>query len=164
LAVLKYLKETGRCTNWGIIKDYNNTYNETLKYYHDYYWQDTVKDSTKTPFDTTLPTIDDLDLGILRGPNKVFGAPAESRIGLLFATRNPFTETLELAYHLDKSAMVRIDIYDLLGKAVHSEGQGYKQSGEYELSIQTNDWPSGSYFVRLSTPSGEVKTVKVIKE
>jgi photosystem II stability/assembly factor-like uncharacterized protein len=77
---------------------------------------------------------------------------------------NPFIEALELHYRLDKSATVRIDIYDVLGRTIYSEGQGYKQEGENLLSIQTKEWASGSYYVRLSTPSGEVKTVKVIKE
>jgi photosystem II stability/assembly factor-like uncharacterized protein len=77
---------------------------------------------------------------------------------------NPFAEVLGLRYRLDKSAMVRIDIYDLLGRSVYSEGQGYKEEGENSLSLQTKDWASGAYYIRLSTPSGEVRTVKVIKE
>jgi hypothetical protein len=54
--------------------------------------------------------------------------------------------------------------YDLFLKAVYSEGQGYKPEGEHILSLQTKGWSPGSYYVRLSSPSGEVKTVKVVKE
>jgi hypothetical protein len=47
---------------------------------------------------------------------------------------------------------------------MYSEDHGNKAVGEHRLSLATSDWPTGSYFVRLSTPSGEVKTVKVMKE
>ena len=129
------------------------------------YWRDTVTDSIKTPIDTSSLTLEELGLGILRGPNQgVVSANHEPRLGELIATRNPFTDILELKYRLAKSGMVRIDVYDLLGRALYAEGQGYKQDGEYVLSLQAKSWSPGSYYVRLSTPNGEVKTVKVVKQ
>jgi hypothetical protein len=128
-------------------------------------WKDTVTNPLLTPEDTTIPTLEDLSLGILRGkPVSVSPATSERYLGELIATRNPFTDILELKYRLDKSAMVRVDVYDLLGRAVYSEGQGYKAEGVHVLSLQSKAWASGSYYVRLSSPSGEVKTVKVVKE
>lgn len=129
------------------------------------YWRDTVTDSIQTPVDTSSLTLEELGLGILRGPNQgAVTATHEPHLGELIATRNPFTDVLELKYRLSKSGMVRIDVYDLLGRAVYAEGQGYKQDGESVLSLQAKSWSPGSYYVRLSTPNGEVKTVKVVKE
>ena len=165
-AVLKYLIESGKCTAdsndyYTLIELYNK--NRQWQIQH---WKDTVHDSIATPIDTTLPSLEDLGLGILRGnPNEaVSPASSEEHIGELIATRNPFTDILELKYRLSKGAMTRIDVYDLLGRAVYSEGQGYKAEGEHVLSLQSKGWSSGSYYVRLSSPSGEVKTVKVVKE
>jgi hypothetical protein len=126
-------------------------------------WQDTVKNPVETPLDSTLPTLEELDLTILYGPSEVV-SEREKRIGHITAIRNPFTDFLELRYRLDRSAMTRIEISDVLGKSVYSQGQGYKEQGDHTVVLPTLDWPSGSYYVRLSTPSGEIKTVKVIKE
>ena len=160
--VVKYLIENNRCPHaqeW-LINGYEANRKEQIKHY-----RDTVQDSIETPIDTTLPSLEDLDLGILRGPTgSVATTSGEPHLGDLIATRNPFTDILELKYRLDRSAMVRIDVYDLLGRAVYSEGQGYKAEGEHVLSLQSKSWSSGSYYVRLSSPSGEVKTVKVVKE
>ncbi len=161
-AVLKYLIENNRCPVF--TDEFINSWTANREYQLEH-WRDTVKDSLVTPLDTTIPTLEDLDLGILRGPNQeAVSATHEPHLGELIATRNPFADVLELKYRLAKSGMVRIDVYDLLGRSVYSEGQGYKQDGEYMLSLQSKPWSSGSYYVRLSTPSGEVKTVKVVKE
>jgi hypothetical protein len=162
--IIRYLLESGKCTS-----DSENRAFFLQKYYENrqsqfQYWRDTVHDSLATPIDTTLPSLEDLGLGILRGQNGVVDRTSEPRLGDLIATRNPFTDILELKYRLEKSAMVRIDVYDLLGRAVYSEGQGYKAEGEHVLSLQSKSWSSGSYYVRLSSPSGEVKTVKVVKD
>lgn len=163
-AVLKYLKDNKLCLQYEAVSNFDSIFRVTMEEII-FTYRDTVTDSLKTPLDTTLPSLEDLDLTILRGPqNSVTPATHEPHLGELIATRNPFTDILELKYRLDKSAMVRIDVYDLLGRAVYSEGQGYKAEGEHVLLLQSKGWASGSYYVRLSSPSGEVKTVKVVKE
>lgn len=42
--------------------------------------------------------------------------------------------------------------------------QGYKPKGDNTSHFDTRTWTSGSYYIRMSTLGGEVKTVKVIKE
>jgi hypothetical protein len=160
MAVLRFLLEENKCV---YLHDF---FRETLtddSIYIRNVWSDTVTDPTATPLDTTVPSLEDLDLGILRGPLEV-ASEHLVHIGNIIAERNPFTDALDLKYKLEHSGMVRIDIHDVLGRSVYAEGQGYKQPGDYRVSLQTHDWASGTYYVRLSTPSGEVKTVKVIKE
>jgi hypothetical protein len=165
IAIAQYLLDSKKCADSLNVEFLKEGIEDEYRLHYEK-WRDTVQDSLKTPLDTTLPSLEDLGLGILRGnPNSVVSpASLEERIAELIATRNPFTDILELKYRLDKSAMVRIDVYDLLGRAVYSEGQGYKAEGEHLLSLQSKAWASGSYYVRLSSPSGEVKSVKVVKE
>jgi hypothetical protein len=126
-------------------------------------WRDTVRDSIATPFNPQFPTLEELDLTILRGPQGSVSPAAEMRIGMLTASPNPFGENLELRYELIKSAMVRIDVFDILGKTIYESPQGFKEKGEHQLTIPTQ-WTPGTYYIRLSTPSGEIKSAKVIKE
>jgi hypothetical protein len=107
------------------------------------------------------------DRGLYRYPLSFVGVSPtanEPRIGELIALINPFTDVLQLKYDLDKSSVVRIDLYDLLGRSMYSEEQGYKQDGQHTLSLQSKGWSPGSYFVRLSTSTGEVKTIKLLKK
>jgi hypothetical protein len=163
IAVAKYVLESGKCSRPQDTAYFKNKGIEGNWYEYARHWEDTVKDSNLTPLDSTFPSLEDLDLTILYGPSEVVGE-REIRIGKIAAIRNPFTDLLELHYQLDRSAMTRIEICDVLGKPVYSEGQGYQDEGDHTVTLSTVDWPSGSYYVRLSTPSGEVKTVKVIKE
>jgi hypothetical protein len=164
IAVAQYLLDAKKCDDSLNVVFLKEAIQEEYQL-HLQKWRDTVQDSLKTPLDTTLPSLEDLGLGILRGPNQgAVSATHEPHLGELIAVRNPFTDILGLKYRLDKSAMVRIAVYDLLGRSVYSEGQGYKTEGEHALSLQSKGWSSGSYYVRLSSPSGEVKTVKVVKE
>lgn len=163
IAVLRYVKESGKCNSWHFVKNFTTDSIEAMKQAL-YIWRDSVQDSIKTPFDPVIPTIDDLNLGILRGPSGVVSQTRDYRLGELIAVRNPFTDALNLKYKLIRNGMVRIEVLDILGRSIYSEGQGYKPEGEHTLTIQTHNWSSGSYYVRLSTPSGEIKTVKVIKE
>ena len=162
-AILKYVVDSGKCDLY--FSDYEEILEGLRKEQYNYYI-DTCKDTIATPFDTTwLPTLEEINMTILRGPqNSLTPATPEPHLGELIATRNPFADVLELKYRLAKSGMVRIDVYDLLGRAVYAEGQGYKQDGEHVLSLQAKSWSPGRYYVRLSTPSGDVKTVKVVKE
>jgi hypothetical protein len=163
LAVINYIKESGRCRNWYSQSVLDEMYSEGMKYAYEA-WRDSVKDSIATPFDSTLPTLEELNLGILRGPNEAVGRTHDYRFGELIAVRNPFNDVLDLKYRLIKNGLVKVDVLDILGRSIYSEGQGYKPEGEHTLSIQTNNLSSGTYYVRLSTPSGEIKTVKLIKE
>jgi hypothetical protein len=162
-AVVKYLLENSRCPNaqqW-LIDGYKANREQQLKIY-----RDTVQDSLKTPLDTTLPSLEELRLGILRGQTGVVAAASNSvvRISSLTVERNPFTDEVALKVELNSSTMLRLDVFDELGRSVYGEGLGYKPKGDYRFPINGKSWASGVYFVRLSTSGGEMQTIKVIKE
>ena len=77
---------------------------------------------------------------------------------------NPIKDEMELRYKLTEGALVKIEIYNALGKQMYSMAQGYKPKGDNLHHFDTRTWSSGSYYIRMTTLSGEVKTVKVVKE
>ncbi len=129
-------------------------------------WQDTVQDSIKTPLDTTLKTLDQLGVGYLRQYSSgVAYIPKTSNIiGKITASPNPFGDEVELQYSLNEGAATRIEVYDALGKLIWDNGQGYRALGKYSVKIPTKSWSSGTYYTRVLTVGGEVKTVKLIHE
>jgi len=165
LAVLKYLHDNHKCLSF-IGETYNEIYTQTMDSITSN-WRDTVEDSLKTPLDTTLPSIDQLGLGILRGQSGVVSASGTSgsTIEDLSLVENPFHNEAILRYHLNNSAMVHIDIFDALGRRMVGEGEGYKHEGDYQISFDARTWASGTYYLRVSTLSGEVKslTLKLLR-
>lgn len=167
LAIFKYVIDSGKCPK-EFFPDNDSLWIKTRR---DQYalWQDTVKDSIKTPFDTTLPSIDDLSLQILRGPlaGAVAAGPSavdHEAIGMLEPRPNPFGRTLSLHYSLRSAAALRLEVYDALGKQWFVEPIGFTSAGEYEKSIDASRWPSGTYYVRLSSLAGGVMTVKLVHQ
>ncbi|HEY6171364.1 MAG TPA: T9SS type A sorting domain-containing protein [Candidatus Kapabacteria bacterium] len=166
IAILKYVKESGRCIGTGLPDDYEEDY----RFYMDDIiktWRDTVTDSIATPLDTTLPSLEDLDLQILRGKSGVASGGAVSnapRLSYVTAERNPFTDEVALKVELTTSTMLRLDIFDELGRSVYGEGLGYKQKGDHRFSVNGNVWSDGVYYARISTSGGEIRTVKLIKQ
>jgi len=130
-------------------------------------WRDTVQDSINSPLDTTLPSLDELGLHGIRGQqNSVSPAIGVStkHIASLTAEQNPFTNEAALNVELTNPTLLRLDIFDELGRTIYGEGLGYKPKGEYRFTIDGNEWPSGVYYARISATSGEVRTVKLIKQ
>ncbi len=167
LSVIKFLKDNHKCpSHWQFVRDYDKTYRAYVDSVISI-WRDTVKNSIKTPLDTTLPSIDDLGLGILRGQNGVVNLTpisVSTTLGEASLIQNPFHDEDILRYRLNRNAMVRIDVYDALGRKMAGDGEGYKHEGEYRINFNTHSWASGAYYIRLSTMSGEVKTIKLIHE
>jgi len=63
---------------------------------------------------------------------------------------NPFNSQTILTYKLDKSSLVSLQIYDLLGRKITELMNERKGPGNYRLFWDTDDIPSGVYFAILS--------------
>jgi len=127
-------------------------------------WRDTVKDSTKTPIDTGTVTLESRDLQILKGlPNAVTPSPIHSatRIASFTASDNPFNSETTLRYDLNEATLVKVEIFDALGKVMYSSGDGLKNAGEHTVRVDGKIYPTGTYYARLSTFSGEFVTIKL---
>ena len=68
---------------------------------------------------------------------------------------NPWSERLSIRFETDEIGLLQIDVFDLLGRTVHSGSQQHSGgSGSYVWS--GNDAAPGVYFVRL----GDGRTVR----
>jgi len=63
---------------------------------------------------------------------------------------NPLTSSATLSYSLDNPSHVRLEVYDLMGRRVWSEDQGYVQSGTHQQPIDLSSQASGTYYLRVS--------------
>jgi hypothetical protein len=130
-------------------------------------WRDTVQDSINSPLDTSLVSLEELGLHGIRGQQNSVSPVSGigvSRLASVTAERNPFTEDVVLKVELTNPTLLRLDVFDELGRSVYGEGLGYKPLGEYRFTVPANSWASGVYYARISSSNGEVQTVKLIKQ
>jgi choice-of-anchor B domain-containing protein len=62
-------------------------------------------------------------------------------------------ETIHLTVLLDRSDVVSLSVSNVLGESVHVSNEALP-SGQHELLIPTNNWASGTYFVKVATSTG----------
>ncbi len=73
----------------------------------------------------------------------------------LIALPNPFNNTTNIKYHLDKNAIVNLSVYNLLGECVLKlENNRQQLAGDYLQTIELSQ--SGIYFVRLNIDGKEL--------
>jgi hypothetical protein len=162
IAVIDYLLQNHRCPDASslLLKLRTGTRDDQVQT-----WRDTVKDSSKTPIDTSAVTLEQLDLQILRGsqfavmPSK--GLP--KGLGDLFATKNPFTDETTLVTTISDATMLKLEVYDLLGKKLYEENR-FLSAGDVRWILNGKILPEGSIYARISTVNGEVKTIKLMRQ
>jgi Domain of unknown function (DUF4331)/Secretion system C-terminal sorting domain len=77
---------------------------------------------------------------------------------------NPFVDNNLIRYHIETQSMVRIDIYDEMGKLVRVLVNQNMDPGTYSVSWNASGLASGVYFVN-ATRNGNVKqSIRVVKE
>ncbi|QQS35127.1 MAG: VCBS repeat-containing protein [Ignavibacteriales bacterium] len=77
---------------------------------------------------------------------------------------NPFNPSTKIKFHLAKSGLMRLSIYDALGTKVQTIYDGYKDAGEYEVDFNSGDLTSGLYIYRLEAESySSTKKMMVLK-
>jgi flagellar hook assembly protein FlgD len=80
---------------------------------------------------------------------------------------NPFNPTTKITYRLNKSAQVRLSVYDITGREVNRLVDRYQSVGDYNISWNSNDYngqkmASGMYFARLNVDNESVSRKMVI--
>jgi hypothetical protein len=95
------------------------------------------------------------DVERVSGTLKVgLGSEADARSTELIGNYpNPFSTTTTIEYYLAESEPVTIGIWDVAGKRVVTLVDEVQPAGRHELPFDAANLPSGSYFVRLQTPS-----------
>lgn len=68
---------------------------------------------------------------------------------------NPFNPSTTIRFGLPEQSVVRLIIYDMLGREVHRLVDGLVfEDGNHEVTFEAGDLPSGNYLYRLETPEG----------
>lgn len=160
IAIVDYLLQNNRCPDSKAYLLEGRKYNRDKQVF---LWRDSVKDSIATPLDTTKPSLEDLGLGILRGPQNAVAssmlANKGNKLNSFITTKNPFNDATVLRYELSDAAALRLEIYDVLGREVYSEGEGIQEAGGHEIQLSGKMFTSGTYYARLTTLGDEVKTI-----
>ncbi|MFQ5571373.1 MAG: T9SS type A sorting domain-containing protein [Rhodothermales bacterium] len=84
-------------------------------------------------------------------PISATAPPPEPNHVLGFAQNfpNPFAETTTIRYSLPKQALVRLSVYDVLGREVATLVEARQDKGIYAVDFDGRDVPMGVYFYRL---------------
>lgn len=76
---------------------------------------------------------------------------------------NPATNYFNVSIQLEKSQMVSIDLFDVLGNKVKAIANEYMTAGEIAKKVDCNDMPKGLYFVRISADAKHIAKKVIIK-
>jgi len=77
---------------------------------------------------------------------------------------NPFVDNNIIRYHIETPSMVRIDVYDAMGKLLKVLVNQNMDPGTYSVSWNASNLAKGVYFIN-ATRNGNVKqSIRVVKE
>ena len=77
---------------------------------------------------------------------------------------NPFNPVTTLKFATPKSSIIKISIYDILGKEIKTILNKEISEGIYEMSFDAGDLKSGTYFCRMTADGfSDVKRISVLK-
>lgn len=77
---------------------------------------------------------------------------------------NPFNPETKIKYTLNKSSIVKLNVYDVLGNRISIILNEFKTAGTYETTFDGSDLPSGMYFYNLISENNSItKKMMLIK-
>jgi len=98
------------------------------------------------------------------GVVQVKARTSSSAYGIEQNAPNPFSQITDIRFQLPKDEHVALMIYDQFGKEIESLLNENKEAGEYKVSWDSKDRPSGQYLVRIVTPTfSDVKMISKMK-
>jgi len=74
---------------------------------------------------------------------------------------NPFNSSTTVRLQLDSKSDLSIDIFNILGQMVHTEKRLNYEPGDYSISLNLTGYPSGVYFIKISTTSGYSDNIRI---
>ncbi len=160
----KYLIESGKCPFYAAMLQ--SGLNQLYPIWYRA-WKDTVKDSLLTPWDTTLPTLQQIGFEALLGSQAAVqgGIIPTSVLGNIGVAPNPFTDNTVIDYTLNVPATLTVEVFNVLGQRVAAPVPSvFTNNGDYSLTLTGSALASGTYYVRFSVPEGEVRTIMLTKE
>jgi hypothetical protein len=99
--------------------------------------------------------------GIVTTASDQFSAPELTHFELKGNYPNPFNSETVITFELPVSSVIRIDIFDIMGRLIHSFSGRYP-AGNNHFRWQPNRINTGLYFYRVITETGSSKTSKML--
>lgn len=94
--------------------------------------------------------------------NEVETTPTEFKLSQNFP--NPFNPSTNIQYSIPKDNLVKLKIYDILGKELIVLVNEFKHAGSYKATFDGKDLPSGLYFYRIEAGDFvQVKKMMLVK-
>ncbi len=167
LAVLAWLMRNTNCDAqhllWGEYKATRNSQRES--------W---LNDTT-VPYDTTLPPLSSLGgLDTLLAKHFQFawvpsGGDFGKHVASYSVSENPLHEATTLHFAITDAEYVRVEVFDILGyntpcPSLQKTGEGLFEPGPHQIPIDFSRCASGTYYLRITLGTGEVRTIKLVKE
>jgi len=184
MAVAKYMLESGKCYPEIFEQYYNSASHwrhelwlDSIKFYYgekgfiSHELEDSVNaDTLRNPYDSTIPSLHQVGLEILLGPqNAVAGRTGTTNsLALLDADLldNPVSSDIGLSFEMGRTALVTMQLQDILGHSIPIENAKYQleQPGIHQAHISAANLSPGTYYLRITTDTGETRTLKVVKQ
>ncbi len=101
------------------------------------------------PTTSELASADDCDHG-----------PLTHNVLLLYP--NPFNAAAQVSFLLERSSLVQLDVYDLLGRRVQTVLAGHLSAGSHQTFFDGRHLPSGPYLLSLRAGDRMVATRRVL--
>jgi len=77
---------------------------------------------------------------------------------------NPFNPQTTIRFNVPEASVVKLVVYDVLGREVRVLVDGVREAGMHEVVFDASTLPSGTYLYRLETPEGSfVRTMQLVK-
>ena len=77
---------------------------------------------------------------------------------------NPFNPVTTIEYGLPEVSNIKLSVYDIHGKLIETLDEGSKVAGYYSVVWNAQNIPTGTYFIRFSTPEySATRKVSLIK-
>lgn len=109
--------------------------------------------------DDNLLSIDDI---LVQGVGQNLSVDNIENINTVNVFPNPATNDFNVAYTLNTSTKVELNVFDMNGRLVKQVSNAFQIKGNYNFNVNCNDLPAGIYNVELKTPKGK-STVSVTR-
>ncbi len=98
-------------------------------------------------------------------PDKISVEPPSNDVPTVYSLGqnypNPFNPATTISYSIPKNGLITLKVFDILGKEVAELVNEIKEAGNYTVTFNASELPSGIYFYTL-TSGNFIATKKLI--